>query len=59
VPILFALSLGMGALGRAVRLRFYRMGAVLVLLIGVQLGLRGFHGLGWIEGMRIGEMVLW
>lgn len=59
VPVLFALSLGMGALDRAVRLRFYRWGAVVVLLIGVQLGLRGLHGLGWVSGMRIGSVVFW
>lgn len=59
VPILFALSLGMGALDRAVRLRFCRWGAVLVLLIGVQLGLRGLHGLGWVGGFRIGSVVFW
>jgi uncharacterized protein len=59
IPVLFALSLGMGALDRAVRLRFYRWGAVLVLLIGLQLGLRGLHGLGWIAGLRAGPVVFW
>jgi hypothetical protein len=58
-PVLFTLGLGLGSIDRAVRLRFYRLGAALVLLIGVQLGLRGLHGLGWIEGMRFGPVVLW
>jgi uncharacterized protein len=60
VPALLVLGLGAGALIRpALRLRFYRFGAVLVLLIGIQLGLRGMHSFGMIGSTRLGPVVFW
>ncbi len=59
VPALVVLGLGVGSLSPGVRARLSRLGALLVLLIGVQLALRGMHAAGWIGGLAIGPVVLW
>lgn len=59
IPALLALGFGVGFLDAGVRARLYKVGAVLVLLIGVQLGLRGLHAFGVVGGLRFGEVVIW
>jgi len=59
VPVLLALGLGAGKLAPSTQARFYRLGAVLVLLIGGQLVMRGLAAFGWIGHLRLGELVIW
>lgn len=59
LPALVVLGLGAGLLDARARLRLYRLGAVLVLLVGVQLVLRGLHALAVIGPARLGPVVLW
>lgn len=59
VPALVVLAFGAGLLPATVRRRFYRAGAVLVVVVGLQLLLRGLHAFGMVGPGRIGELVLW
>ena len=59
VPALVALGFGASALSPAVRARFFRFGAALVSIVGLQLFLRGLSSFGVIGHLRIGELVLW
>jgi hypothetical protein len=59
VPALFVLGMGAGSLPASTRTKLYRLGAVLVLVIGVQLCLRGLHDLGLAGGFKIGPVVFW
>jgi sulfite exporter TauE/SafE len=59
VPALVVLGLGTGILDARVRARLYRLGAMLVALVGVQLVLRGLHALAVIGPAKIGPVVLW
>jgi sulfite exporter TauE/SafE len=59
VPALVVLAFGAGLLSVAVRRRFFRAGAVLVMVVGVQLLLRGLHAFSLVGPGRVGELVLW
>lgn len=59
VPVLVTAGLGAGRLAPAVQRRFHLAGALLVLLIGVQLLLRGAAAFGWVHHLRFGEVVVW
>lgn len=59
IPALFVLGMGVGALSASTRTKLFRLGAVLVLVIGAQLCLRGLHGLGLTGGFKIGPVVFW
>ncbi len=59
VPVLVAAGLGAGRLGPVVQRRFNRAASLLVLLIGVQLALRGAAAFGWVGHLRFGEVVIW
>ena len=59
LPVMLALSLGVGRLSPRVQGRFNRIAAVLVLLIGVQLLLRGAAAFGWVEHLKFGEFVVY
>lgn len=59
LPLLAALALGLRLVAPQLRLRFYRAGAALALVMGVQLGLRGMAALELVPHARIGEVVLW
>ncbi len=58
VPVMVALGLGAGRLGPALQRRLTGLGAAVVLLLAVQLGLRGAATLGWIGHWRVGEVVM-
>jgi hypothetical protein len=59
VPALFVLSMGAGSLPASLRTKLFRLGAVLVLVIGIQLCLRGLHSLDLVGGCKIGPVVFW
>lgn len=57
-PALVAFALGAAHIGPAAMRRFQRLAAALVLLIGIQLILRGAAALGWIGHLELGSVVL-
>jgi sulfite exporter TauE/SafE len=59
VPVVLAIGLGAGKLAPRLQSRLFKLAAALVLLIGLQLILRGAAALGWIPHARWGEFVLW
>lgn len=59
IPALIAFALGAARIGPTLQSRFYRLTAVLVLLIGVQLFLRGAAAMGWISHLRFGSFVIY
>lgn len=59
VPVLVAAGLGAGRLGPVLQKRFNRAGSLLVLVIGIQLMLRGAAALEWVGHLRIGDVVFW
>jgi sulfite exporter TauE/SafE len=58
VPALIVLGLGVGTLTPRVRQHLFRLGAVLVLLIGLQLCLRGLAAFNLLPHLRFGEVVI-
>jgi len=58
LPVLVALGLGVGRIGPKLQSRLTGLGAFLVLLIALQLGLRGAATLGWIGHLRFGDVVI-
>ena len=59
VPVLVIFGTASSRLGPRLRHRFNTIGAVFVLLLGVQLGLRGLAVLGVLPHLRFGEFVVW
>lgn len=59
IPALFVLGFGTSIISPAVRNRFYRIGAALVMIVALQLLLRGMSAFGWIGHARLGEVVFW
>lgn len=59
VPALIALAFGAAALPAATRKSWHRVGSVLVVLIGLQLLLRGAAGLELIPHAAVGQVVFW
>lgn len=59
LPVLLVLGLASGRIGPRVRQRLNRLGAVLVLLVAVQLALRGLAALGVVRHLEVGRVVIW
>ena len=59
LPVLLILGLGAGRLAPSLARGFTRVGALLVVLIGVQLILRGAAVYGWVGHLRWGDVVIW
>jgi hypothetical protein len=59
LPVLFAVGFGLPQLGVNTRLRLHRLGAALVVLVAVQMGLRGLAVLELVPHVHLGEVVLW
>jgi sulfite exporter TauE/SafE len=59
VPVLLALGLGAGRLGRERRRLFNRLGTGLILVMAVQLVLRGLAAWEVVPHLRWGEFVVW
>lgn len=58
IPVLVVLGLGAGRVGPKLQKKFNSLGAVVVLLLALQLGLRGAAAMGWIGHLRWGEFVV-
>jgi sulfite exporter TauE/SafE len=59
IPVLVILGMGTGQLGVRARMFFHRIGAVVVVLIAVQLALRGLAAFGVVGHLKFGEFVIW
>ncbi len=59
LPVLMILGLGVSRLSIRIRTLFHRLAAILLLLIAVQLILRGLASWGVIAHLRFGEFVIW
>jgi sulfite exporter TauE/SafE len=59
VPILLGVGLGAGRINPKTQSWLNRLGVLLVLLIGLQLVLRGAAALGWLGHLKWGEFVFW
>lgn len=57
-PALLAVGAGTSWFAPRVRQRLYHVGAVLVLVLGVQLALRGSAAIGLLPHLRFGELVI-
>jgi sulfite exporter TauE/SafE len=58
IPILVILGLGGGAISGRARKVMARVVGILILLVGVQLILRGSAGLGWISHVKFGDFMI-
>jgi hypothetical protein len=59
LPALLVVGLGAGALSPRVRQTLGRVAGVVIVLVGIQLVLRGLAALGVIPPLRLGGLVLW
>jgi sulfite exporter TauE/SafE len=59
IPALLVVGVGAGALGVHTRQTLARVAGLLILVVGLQLTLRGLAGLGIISHQRSGEVMLW
>ena len=59
IPVLLVLGMASSRIGPRVRSRFNRVGAVFVLLLALQLVLRGLSTLGALPHLKFGEFVVW
>jgi len=59
LPALLVLGVGAGALSVHTRQTLARVAGLLILVVGLQLTLRGLAGLGIISHQRSGEVMLW
>jgi sulfite exporter TauE/SafE len=59
LPALLVVGVGAGALSARVRQVFVRVAGVLIVLVGVQLVLRGLAGWGAVSHLHFGGVMLW
>jgi hypothetical protein len=59
LPALLIMGVGAGALSARVRQVFARVAGVLIMLVGVQLVLRGLAGWGVVPHVHLGRLMLW
>lgn len=59
IPALIVFALGAARIGPLAQRRFSRLAAIIVLLIGVQLLLRGAAAMGWVGHLRFGSFVIY
>ncbi len=59
IPALLLLGLGTGAIPQGIRAKLFRFGTVLIVIVGLQLLLRGLSGFGIVDHMELGGVVLW
>ena len=59
LPALLVMGVGAGALSARVRQAFVRVAGVLIILVGVQLMLRGLAGWGVVAHLHLGRVMLW
>jgi sulfite exporter TauE/SafE len=58
-PALFVVGVGGGALSVRVRQTMSRIAGGLIVLVGIQLALRGIAALDWISHLHLGKVMLW
>jgi sulfite exporter TauE/SafE len=59
LPALLVVGVGAGALSVRVRQAFVRVAGVLIVIVGVQLVLRGLAGWGAVPHLHLGRVMLW
>jgi sulfite exporter TauE/SafE len=59
VPALLVMGVGAGALSARVRQVFVRIAGVLIVVVGVQLALRGLAAWGAVPHLNLGRLMLW
>jgi sulfite exporter TauE/SafE len=59
LPALMAVGVGAGALRARVRQVFVRVAGVLILVVGLQLALRGLAAWGVVPHLHLGRLMLW
>jgi hypothetical protein len=59
LPALLVVGVGAGALSVRVRQAFVRVAGVLIVIVGVQLMLRGLAGWGAVPHFHLGKVMLW
>ncbi len=59
LPVLLVLLLVGGRFGGVIQRRFQHVGALLVLIIGAQLALRGAAAFGWLPHLTLGRITFW
>jgi sulfite exporter TauE/SafE len=59
LPALLLVSLGSGLLGLRFRQTITRIAGIFMILIGIQLVLRGVAAFGWISHLHMGKLMLW
>jgi sulfite exporter TauE/SafE len=59
LPALLVMGVGAGALSVRVRQAFVRVAGVLIVIVGVQLMLRGLAGWGAVPHFHLGKVMLW
>lgn len=59
IPALLLVGLGLGSLGVRARQSLARLAGLLIVIVGVQLALRGAAALGAIPHLKVGAVMLW
>jgi sulfite exporter TauE/SafE len=59
IPALLVVGVGAGALSARVRQTLTRVAGLLIVVVGLQLNLRGMAALGVVAHLRLGGVVLW
>jgi hypothetical protein len=59
LPALLVVGMGAGALSPRVRQTLGRVAGVVIMLVGIQLVMRGLSALGVVPPLRLGGVVLW
>jgi sulfite exporter TauE/SafE len=59
LPALLVAGLGAGMLSIRVRQTMARVAGVAIVIVGLQLGLRGMASLGWVGHLRLGGLMIW
>jgi sulfite exporter TauE/SafE len=59
LPALLVMGIGAGALSARVRQVFVRVAGVLIMVVGVQLALRGLAAWGVVPHLHLGKVMLW
>lgn len=59
IPALFIFGMGAGRLGARTRKVFARFARLFIVLVGLQLALRGLASLGAIQHLEVGSLMVW
>ena len=59
IPALLVIGLGAGALSVRVRQTMVRVAGVFIIIVGVQLALRGLAAMGALPHLQLGRLLVW